>query len=400
MQLTPEIKQFIREHQSDNTDKLLLTAARYPGIDVPFAVNQIIARRQIRDKLPDWYKHEDLIYPSRLSTEQCSSEQTARYKQVLLRGDSCCDLTGGLGVDTYYFAQKAHDVTYIERFPDYCKAAAHNFDILQANHIRIINADAREVISTLKASTFYIDPARRAACNKRVFALTDCEPDLLQLKPVLLDNALRTIVKISPMADIGETLRLLPETREIHILAVKNECKELLFILEPSQPEMPDLSVKIHAVNLLISSPNQEFIFQEQEEKKAVLRTTGEIARYLYEPNAALLKSGAFKLIAVRYDLQKIHRHSHLYTSTKLCLQFPGRIFEVLSTHEFSGKSLKQLSKEIPKANITTRNFPLSVEEIRTRSHIKEGGDIYLFATTLYNEQKILIQTRKIPVQV
>lgn len=200
------------------------------------------------------------------------------------------------------------------------------------------------------------------------------------------------------MADIGETLRLLPETREIHILAVKNECKELLFILEPSQPAMSDSSVKIHAVNLLISSPNQEFIFQVQEEKKAVLQTTGEIARYLYEPNAALLKSGAFKLIAVRYNLKKIHRHSHLYTSTKLCMQFPGRIFEVLSTHEFSGKSLKQLSKEIPKANITTRNFPLSVEEIRTRSHIKEGGDIYLFATTLYNEQKILIQTRKIPV--
>ena len=223
MQLTPEIKQFIREHQSDSTDKLLLTAARYPGIDVPFAVNQIIARRQIRDKLPDWYKHGDLIYPSRLSTEQCSSEQTARYKQALLRGDSCCDLTGGLGVDTYYFAQKAHDVTYIERLPDYCKAAAHNFDILQANHIRIINADAREVITALKTNTFYIDPARRAACNKRVFALTDCEPDLLQLKPVLLANALRTIVKISPMADIGETLRLLPETREIHILAVKNE---------------------------------------------------------------------------------------------------------------------------------------------------------------------------------
>lgn len=395
MFLPTALKSFIREHLNDDTNRLLLTASRFPEIDMPWAITQITARHQIRDKLPSWYIKEDLVFPSRLAAEQCSSEQTALYKQQLMKGRSFCDLTGGLGVDCYYFAQKASSATYIERFSDYCEMARHNFDILKARHIQVVHADVREIVGTLKADTFYIDPARRQNGNKRAFALADYEPDILQLKPILMENTSRLIIKISPMADLEETLRLLPETREIHILSVKNECKELLFILENTQPFLAAEKVKIFATDLRPDRNKTVFTFHLKEEKETPSITTESLGAYLYEPHAALLKSGAFKLIAQRYGLQKLHRHSHLYTSTVFAADFPGRCFEIEDIWEFSGKLLKQANRLIPQANLTVRNFPLSVAEIRKRSGIKEGGNLYLFATTLANEQKVLIKTHK-----
>lgn len=388
--LSTEIKELIFRHLNADINQLLLTSHRYPGIDMHFVADQIAARQQIKGKLPHWYENPDLIFPSRISTEQCSSEATALYKQSLLRGEKLCDLTGGLGIDSYYFSQKAKEVIYIERFPDYCSAATANFQTLHAKNIRIINADCREIISTLSADTFYIDPARRSGQNKRVFALSECEPDILQLKPILLAHSRRVIVKISPMADISETLRLLPETAEIHILAVKNECKELLFILEPN-PGSPVL----HAVNLTLQGQAEHFSFTEKEEKEAGLRLASSLRKFLFEPNAAVMKSGAFKLIANRFQLEKLHPHSHLYTSDSPCPEFPGRRFRVNRTFAFSGKLLKQLKNQFPKANLTTRNFLLSVEELRKRSKIKEGGETYLFATTIGNNQPVIIDCQK-----
>ena len=396
MEWNPEIKTFIREHLNDDTNQLLLSAQRDPGIDVPFAVTQITARRHIKEKLPEWYANEELLYPSRLSVEQCSSEQTARYKAKLLQGKRFCDLTGGLGVDCFYFSQHAEEALYVERFPDYCEAARHNFRILQAPQIQVINANTLEILNTLETDTFYIDPARRSKTNKRTFALTDCEPDVLQLKPLLLQKAQRTIVKTSPMADIEETLRLLPETQEIHIIAVKNECKELLFILSDIVPIQQREMIKIHAVHLHPKQTAEIFTFTIQEEKEAPLQVTSEIGNYLYEPHAALLKSGAFKLIALRYGLRKLHRHSHLYTSHEPCTQFPGRCIQIEKQFNFSNKLLKQLAQELPKANLTIRNFPMTVDEFRKRSGIKEGGNTYLFATTIANEEKIVLQTTAI----
>ena len=385
--LTSPVKEFIKSHLSDDTDKLLLNAQRYPEIKMSFAVDQIIARRQIRDKLPSWYLNDHLIYPSRLSTEQCSSEITAIYKQHLIVGNKICDLTGGLGIDSFYFSQKAKEVIYVERFPDYCNAAISNFKILGATNIRIINEDARCLVETIQADTFYIDPARRADGNKRVFALADCEPDIVQLKPLLLENGQRLIIK--------ETLRLLPETIQIHILSVKNECKELLFVLEGNFSKKQS-EVQIFAINHETNGNIQQFIFHPNEEKEAEPRTSGQIKKYLYEPNASLLKSGAFKLVAERFGLSKLHRHSHLYTSDQECNDFPGRKFVTDEVYEFSGKQLKQLSKAIPQANITTRNFNLSVAELRKRTGIKEGGTIYLMATTLEENRQVLIACRKI----
>ena len=210
-----------------------------------------------------------------------------------------------------------------------------------------------------------------------------------------MENARRIIVKISPMADIDETLRLLPETSEVHILSVKNECKELLFVLE-NNLFIPQNQVTIHAVNYDTNGNCQVFTFTPEEEKTAELHTTATIQKYLYEPHAALLKSGAFKLTAIRFGLQKLHRHSHLYTSDTICPDFPGRRFIVHDILEFSGKLLKQLHKTIPQANLTTRNFNLSVADLRKRSGIREGGDIYLLATTLNNNRQVLLSCRKV----
>lgn len=386
-----DIKDFIAAHFNDDTDKLLLQADRYPDTDVPFAVDQIIARRQIREKLPEWFANPEVVFPSRISTEQCSSELTARYKQRLLRGEKVCDLTGGLGIDCWSFSQKAKEVIYVERFPEYCQAAENNFNVLKVNHIHVINGDSQELTDTLNTDTFYIDPARRSGCNKRLFALTDCEPDVLQLKPLLLEQAQRLIIKISPMADISETLRLLPETSEIHVLSVRNECKELLFVLDRESVNEPD----IYTINYNSDGEEESFRFKLPEEKEAILQTGNTVRKYLYEPNSSLLKSGAFKLVASRFNMVKLHQHSHLYTSDSYVADFPGRIFNIEEVYEFSGKLLKQLSKVIPKANITIRNFPMTVAEIRKRSGIKEGGDAYLFGTTTGNNKKVILYCHK-----
>ena len=307
-------------------------------------------------------------------------------------GESLCDLTGGLGIDTFYFSKQIKDVIYTERFPAYCDAAQHNFDIWQAHNILIQNKEAETVAQSIKVDTFYLDPARRGNGNKRMFALADCEPNVLALKPILLENAKRVILKVSPMADVMETLRLLPETKEIHIVSVKNECKELLFILENElQQEEPT----VITVNFTTTEEKQYFQFQYSAERKQEIVFAKNIRKYLYEPNSSLLKAGAFKLLAEHFAIEKLHQHSHLYTSDSWIEDFPGRKFIVDNTFEFSGKLLKQLSRTLPQANITTRNFNLSVSELRERSKIVEGGNIYLFATTLQPKCPILIQCRK-----
>lgn len=387
--LPDSLQDFIARHESASTDDLLLHAQRYPGIDMAFAVNQIIARRHIKDKLPLWYCNQALVFPSRIASEQCSSEITASYKQQLIKGERVCDLTGGLGIDSWYFAQKAKEVIYVERSTEYCQAAVHNFKILKTENIQVINSDCRDILESIHTDTFYIDPARRSDTNKRLFALSDCEPNIIELKKILLQHSQRLIIKISPMADLTETLHLLPETTEIHILAVKNECKEILFVLENTPQK-----IQIHTLAFQ-NNECQQFSFSPQEEKEAPLLLAEAPGIYLYEPNSALLKSGAFKSIAVRNNLQKLHRHSHLYTSDIYCENFPGRKFIIRKNIPFTGKLLKELRKDTPQANISVRNFPMSVEQIRKTSGIADGGEIYLFATTLTDTRRFLLLCEK-----
>lgn len=395
MKLTDQEKEYIRMNIHEDISKLLLGAKRYPGLNVPFLVEQIASRRQIRGKLPSWVANDSLVFPSKIASEQCSSEQTAAYKQQLVSPEEViCDLTGGLGIDSFYFSQKARSVIYIERFPLYCEAARHNFQLLKADNIQVLSADSAFYIEQLgNVDLFYLDPARRREGNKRVFALSDCEPDLTLLLPRLLLKAKRVIAKISPMADIRQTIAILQGVQSVHVLSVKNECKELLFVMGREQVETP----LIYCVNYKAADPiPQLFSFKMEEELAASAIYAPEIKKYLYEPNASILKAGAFKSISLYYSLGKVHPNSHLYTSDTFVENFPGRIFEVDELIPFSSKVAKTLSKSIPKANVTVRNFPLSVEEFRKKCKVKEGGDIYLFATTISPQEKVLLRCRKV----
>ena len=373
MFLTTSQIQFIKEHAADDLARLLLSAAKYPGMDIPFLVDQIAARRQIREKLPSWYENERLAFPSKIAAEQCSSEQTAAYKQELVGEDwTVCDLTGGLGIDSYFLSRKAKHLTYIERFPAYCEAAEYNFSVLGAGNITVVNGDITQFVEALPVvDAFYIDPAG--------------------LLPELLKRSPRVIAKLSPMADRQMTLELLPGTTSVHVLSVKNECKELLFVTERGaegrQPSIRCINFGTNGV--------QSFLFTMEEERNAGLILAERVGAYLYEPNVSVLKAGAFKQIAVRMGVKKLQVSSHLYTSDQLVSGFPGRRFRVDEILPFTGKLCKGLSKTLPQANITVRNFPLSVEELRKRTKIADGGPVFLFATTLSDGKKVLVRCSK-----
>lgn len=394
MELTEQEKEYIRANKHEDISKLLLGAKRYPGLNVPFLVEQIASRRQIQGKLPSWAANDSLLFPSKISSEQCSSELTASYKQQLVSAsDVLCDLTGGLGIDSYYFSRKVRSVVYVERFPLYCEVARHNFHMLKADNIQVVSADSRVYIEQLSpVDVFYLDPARRGEGNKRVFALSDCEPDLAQLLPRLLLKAKRVIVKISPMADIRQTMALLPGVLSVHVLSVKNECKELLFVIGREPVESPE----IHCVNYKAADSSPQFFsFKMGDERDAAANYSSTVKKYLYEPNASILKAGAFKSVSLRYAMAKMHPNSHLYTSDVFVENFPGRIFEVEEVMPFSSKLAKTLVQSIPRANIMVRNFPLSVEELRKKSKVKDGGDVYLFATVISANDKVLLRCRK-----
>ena len=336
---------FVRQHQQEDVDRLLLSAKKYPEVDMAAVVDQLLARRQLKEKLPEWQANDHLYYPARIAAEQCSSERTATYKQGLVKaGDRLCDLTGGMGVDSYYLSRKVAQVTYV-------------------------------------------DPARRGEAGKRVFALSDCEPDLTVVLPALFQKAPRVLAKLSPMADLSFTYGLLPQTVAIHVLAVRGECKELLFCMERDRTvESP----QIHCVHFTAGG-EERFDFTMAEERMAEVQIGGALGTYLYEPNVAILKAGAFKSVAVRFGLSKLQVSSHLYTSDTWVEAFPGRRFQVKAVIPFHGKACKQLNRQLPQANLTTRNFPLSVNELRKRLKIAEGGMDYLFATTTADGEKVLI---------
>ena len=395
MELPFSFKRFVKEHVNDDLNRLLLCASRFPDIDVPFAVEQIASRRQIREKLPSWYANDDLIFPAKVAAEQCSSEQTGKYKQRLVDKEAIlCDLTGGLGIDSFYFSEKVKKVIYIERYETYSEAARHNFKVLDAVNVEVLQGDSNQTNLLPAVDVFYIDPARRGEGNKRVFALSDCEPDLPYLLPFLWERSSAVIAKLSPMADIQQTLGLLPQTTEIHVLSVKNECKELLFVMQRNNPQGNEVGIR--CVNFNSTGKEESFNFTMAEERSCVMPFADRVKLYLYEPNASILKAGAFKSVAFRLQIEKLAASSHLYTSDHIVDSFPGRSFQVEELLPFTGKLCKSLHKTIPQANITVRNFPLSVDELRKRTKIADGGAIYLFATTLADGEKVFLKCRKL----
>jgi 16S rRNA G966 N2-methylase RsmD len=391
--MNKETIQFILDNEDADIHQLSLQSSRYPKVNMLFAIHQINGKQKIKSKVPLFYNTQDIIYPVQLSLEQSSSELTAIYKSTICEGNALTDLTGGLGVDCCIMSQRFKQITYVERNEELCDLAVNNFKALGKEYIKVIHSDTENyLVGAEHVDWIFIDPARRSTGGKKVVLLSDCEPNVAELSPLLLDKATHVMIKLSPMMDITAAIRELPTTSGIHIISVENECKEVLLILDQTGEE----DIKVKTINFRVNKENQKFEFNIRDESKAETTFSSVPGKYLYEPNAAVMKSGAFKLIGEKFRLKKLHINTHLYTSNELSIEFPGRIFEVRKQWDNSKKELKELVARIPKANITTRNYPESVVELRKRLKVKDGGDIYLFACTLQNEKKSIIECNKI----
>ena len=431
---------FIRQHQDDDVRQLAFLGSKYPEVDMPFALDQIRGRKMARVKLPRWASLEGIIYPPHISMEQCSSESTALYKAELaarllgLPASSSSsgtemkaeneiefvDLTGGFGVDFSYIAARLGVKSmYVERQAHLCEAAKENFGRLGLKNAIVKNGDGIEVLhsfhpkkkdaasdddslgitydqprSLLKTNLglklIFIDPARRDdACNK-VVSLKDCTPDVTVLQEEMLSKADYVIIKLSPMLDWHRAISELSHVREVHIISVNNECKELLLVL--SARNMGE-NLRIYCIN-----DAQSFVCDELDMKSSQVKiapSTLEEMQYLYEPNASLMKAGCFGVLSGRYDARMLSKNSHLFVSQAPIEAFPGRSFRIIAVSSFNKKELKRHLSGITKANIATRNFPLSVAELRKRLKLKDGGETYIFATTLSDESHVLVITEK-----
>lgn len=397
-ELSPETLAFIDSHRGDDVRTLALQAKKYPAVDMAEAVVQIAGYQIAEKKVPLWAQTAGIRYPQHLSMEQCSSEVTARYKASLVSGDTLTDLTAGWGVDCSFLARNFRCADYVERQETLCRIAAHNFPLLGLPHVRIHCADAVEYLQSMEpVDCLFLDPARRDSHGGKTVAIAECEPDVCRLEPLLVEKGKTVMIKLSPMLDMASALRDLQYVRRIHVVSVNNECKELIILLRkvPDEEEEAAGEVIISCEQVVNNSVHQHFQFTFSEEKSAGCPLAESVGNYLYEPGAALLKAGPYRLLATRYGVDKLHPNSHLYTSSGL-VDFPGRRFRVTAVSGFGKKELKVLLGGVEKANLTVRNFPSSVAELRKKLKLKEGGDTYLFATTLASGEKVLIRGEKV----
>ena len=409
-------KEYIKQHRNDDIYRLALTKAP-EGVDLQYALSQISAYQTLTKKVPSWAACDELIFPRQLSLEQSSSELTAIYKAELIRqfmgSDNYqhIDLTGGMGIDCYFIAQYASQSHYIEQNPELCSIAQHNFAYLNPN-ISVHNTTAEEYLNQITdnssllipnfiakgSKTFgsslliYLDPARRGDHGQKLVSISDCQPNVIELLPQMFELTNKIVVKLSPMLDITRAINELSHIEKLYVISVNNECKELLLLINKEC----ETDTEIYAVNI-DNKGNKSDILKGTipSESQIGISHAREVGSYLYEPFAAHLKSGLYKTIAQQYGVEKLHQHSHLYTSNTLNNDFPGRKFQVKEVIPFDKKSAKTLFKSLQKANITTRNFPLTVNELRTQYKIKDGGETYIFATTLYDDSKVLIVCKK-----
>ena len=391
--------QFIDAHIDADVNKLALQKSKYKDIDFEFAIQQIHGRQKTRDKLPYLGNVPRFVFPPSLALEQCSSEITARYKRDVINDIFCldarscvstiADLTGGLGIDTLSFARSFQTCHYVEPQQSLCDIMAYNSKLLHLDHIQIHQSIMEDFIQKMDGlDVIYADPSRRDTHGSRVVGLEDCSPNILLYKDLLLRKSCLLMLKLSPMLDIKRALAQLPETCEVHVVAVDGECKELLFLLSKNKTE----DVKFVTANLK-NDQCEQFCFTAREEAEALPRYAKEVKKYLYEPNAAILKAGAFKSLAVRYGLEKLHPHTHLYTSDTQLETFPGRCFQVVKV--LSVKDALQLKNEMSKANVSVRNFPLSADELRKKLKLADGGEVYLFGTTIEKDRKVVMLCQK-----
>ena len=393
MQISPETLLFIEENARADVRSLALQAKKYPQVDMAVAVVQIAGRQIAEAKVPSWYRTEGLLYPKHLSMEQCSSEVTAIYKVGLVEGETFADLTGGFGIDCSFLSRKFKKADYVERQAELCELAEHNFPLLGLD-IDVHNEDGVEYLKRMQpVDCLFLDPARRDGHGGKTVAIPDCEPDISALEDLLVEKAKKVVVKLSPMLDLSLALNTLKYVREVHVVSVNNECKELLLILQKTSVSS---CVSIHCEHILNTCEHQHFVFTQEQERTSDCPLASDVEAYLYEPNASILKAGAYRSLTQFYPVKKLHQSSHLYVSPHYMEDFPGRKFQVEAVSGFGKKDLKTFLQGVEKANLTIRNFPSSVADLRKRLKLKEGGEDYLFATTLADESKVLIKCKKV----
>ena len=383
--------EFILQHRTEDVRKLALR--KMPeGLDAAFCLQQIEGWQLARKKIPRWAETDGLLFPPRLSMEQCSSQQTALYKrgvvERLLEGQCqrMMDLTGGFGIDFSYMAPLFREAIYIEQQEQLCQIAQHNFRLLGLQHAEVRNAQSQDVLAAYgEPSLIYADPARRDDAGRKVVLLQDCQPDVVALQDELMAHARVVMLKLSPMLDIQQALRQLRYVREVHVVSVDGECKELLLVMY--QQEAP---LRYYCVN--ITDHVQETVVEDASVRPVI---SGQQMAYLYEPNASILKAGVQDALCNIYKVEKLHAFSHLFTSDRLIEDFPGRKFRILGRSDFGKQGLRNLLAGVKQANITVRNFPATVQELRKKLKLADGGSVYLFATTMSDNSHALLRCEK-----
>lgn len=395
--------EFIREYREHDIRQLALQANRFPDVDMPYALDQIQGWQIARRKLPKWAACDGVIFPPHLSMEQCSSEPTAQYKLNLAmewasrvgHASRMTDLTGGFGVDFSFTSCAFAAATYVERSEQLCHIVEHNLPLLGLNNATVVCADAVEYLSTVEPQTMlFLDPARRDEHGAKTVMLADCTPDVVQLLPQLLEKSRFTMLKLSPMLDWHKAVDDLQGTvREVHIVSVGGECKELLLVLST----VVESELKVYCADLSTASDTSSLFVYTPGSSAPVanskLKTQN--SKFVHEPNASIMKAGCFDELAAAYGVSPVSRNSHLFLSDELVDGFPGRSFVVERVTTMNKGELRKALVGIEKANIATRNFPLTVAELRKRLKIKDGGDVYIFATTTAEGEHLLLISRK-----
>lgn len=395
--------EFIREYRERDIRQLALQANRFPDVDMPYALDQIQGWQIARRKLPKWAACDGVIFPPHLSMEQCSSEPTAQYKLNLAmewaervgHASRMTDLTGGFGVDFSFTSCAFAAATYVERNEQLCHIVEHNLPLLGLNNATVVCADAVEYLSTVEPQTMiFLDPARRDEHGAKTVMLADCTPDVVQLLPQLLEKSRFTMLKLSPMLDWHKAVDdLQGAVREVHIVSVGGECKELLLVLST----VVESELKVYCADLSTASDTPSlFVYTPGSSAPVVnskLKTQN--SKFVHEPNASIMKAGCFDELAAAYGVSPVSRNSHLFLSDEPVDGFPGRSFVVERVTTMNKGELRKALVGIDKANIATRNFPLTVAELRKRLKIKDGGDVYIFATTTAEGEHLLLISRK-----
>lgn len=383
-------EEFVQAHLNGDVRQLALQAARYPEVDMPWALDQIRGWQMARSKLPEWAEARGIIYPPHLSMEQCSSEQTALYKaKVAGRGDVMVDLTGGFGVDMSYMARGYGKAVYVERQEHLCTIARHNMQVLGLDHVSIVNTEAEHYIGQMeRVEMIFIDPARRSATGQRTYSIADCTPDVCQLMPQIREKAERCMIKLSPMLDWHDAVARINKSagtdvvEQVHIVSVRNECKELLLVCRSDG-----------AGKMTVCCANDDSVFEYDgsEQCQAQVAADATKASWLLVPNASVMKAGCFGEVSERYGVAEVDKNSHLYVSDRFVEGFPGKQYAVRDVCTMNRKELKRCLAGVTHANVAVRNFRMSADELRKRLKLTDGGTTYVFGTSVGREQLVYV---------